>query len=294
MSAQENEQEMTLMTAVADKTKDEIPIAETIRPDSAAEAEILEHLVNSKASFKSQQKNDPELSGDEKKIIALELLRRSQSLFLAKFGKYLKKEHLNYFLHNKPDYETTYHLNQLKRYFDAGARQIDVKNRRYQALKIMVEKGEYFSETEMMKRDPLSYENHIGRFLTEEQKKKRDNIDTTSITFVNLLLESIDRDRLRSVRKAQQEAENEVHEENDSDDDSDEPKNEDEDSNQDKTHWGEAMQSEEPYDREERDSRVKVFCENVPPEERQILREEFVTHMYASFLDGKDAEFDYR
>ncbi|XP_043269159.1 coiled-coil domain-containing protein 97 isoform X2 [Venturia canescens] len=295
MSTKEEKEEMTLCAETADNTDAEVAISttETIQPNSAVEDEILEHLAHTTASFKSQQKNDPELMVDEKKAIALELLRRSHSMFLAKFGKYLKKEHLNYFVGNEQDYEISYHLNQLKRYFDDNARQIDVKNRRYQALKMMVEKGEYFSETEMMKRNPLLYEHHIGRFLSEEQKKKRDNIDTTSITFVNLLLESIDRDRLRNVRKAQQEAEDEVHEENDSDDDSDEDKDEDKDSNQDKVHWGEALQANEPYEREKKENRVKVLHENVPFKEQQILREEFVTHMYANFLDGKDAEFDY-
>lgn len=60
--------------------------------------------------------------------------------------------------------------------------QVKVRNRRFEALKKLVSEGSYFSEYEMKKRNPLLYEQLIGKFLTEEEEKERTGIDTTNIT----------------------------------------------------------------------------------------------------------------
>lgn len=298
MSRDSEAEAMVSSTEVAknEDTNATLPTAQSPKLEESVENEILDCVANSSAIFKSQQKGEPELSLDEKRTIARELLAKSHSLFLAKFGEYMKKEHLDYFRCDEEDYEIRYHTKRLKRYFDNTTRQIDIKNRRYQALKMLVEKGEYFSETEMMKRNPLLYDHLIGQYLTEEQKKKRDNVDTTNITFVNLLLESIERDRQKSVKKKQEDAEDEVLEENDSDEDSDE----DEHARRKKktdcahTHWGEMPGSSGPNEKDLREQKSFQICKNIPSKERQVLREEFVTHMYENFLNGKDIEFDYR
>lgn len=269
------------------------------------EEEILNHVANSKATFKSQQKGEPELTYEEKRAIAEQLLKNNHCSFLSKFGHYLKVEYLNYFSSSE-DYETVYHVNRLQRYFNNSMRRIDVRNKRYEALKALIKKGEYFSECEMMKRNPLLYEHLVGQYLTEEEKKARDTIDTSNVNYVDVLLETIERKKLQEHLESQQEEEDEVQEENDSDDDDDDkddnirtsmpstiPNNETSSNEQIHSHWGENL-SKRSSKVKNKNKNKKLLNKKISNEEVQLLRQEFVTHMYESFLDGKDGDFDYR
>lgn len=258
------------------------------------EEEILNHVANSKAIFKSQQKGEPELTYEEKHAIAEKLLKKSHCLFLSKFGHYLKVEHLEYFSKNK-DYEMVYHINRLQRYFNNSTRRIDVRNKRYEALKTLIEKGEYFSECEMMKRNPLLYEHLVGQYLTEEEKKARDIIDTRSANYVDILMETIERNKLQQHLESQQKEEDEVREENSSDDENDDEDDDSTDStvakinlNKQISHWGGNLNKTiDKY------KAKKLQSNKISNQEIQLLRQEFVTNMYQSFLDGKDRDFDY-
>jgi len=269
----------------------------------ALENELLDHVANSKAIFKSEQKGEPELTFEEKRAIAGKLLEKSHCLFLSKFGHYIKVEHLEYFSKSQ-DYETVYHVNRLQRYFNNSTRHIDIKNRRYEALRTLIEKGEYFSECEMMKRNPLLYEHLVGQYLTEEEKKARDSIDTKSANYVDILMETIERNKLQNRLKSQQKEEDEVREENDSDDDDDDDDDDHDDSKNSvasKTHfekqnhhqWGEDLNEVKNKDKD-RDKLQSSKIHKISNQEIKLLRHEFVTNMYQSFLDGKDRDFDYR
>ncbi|KOC58793.1 Coiled-coil domain-containing protein 97 [Habropoda laboriosa] len=258
--------------------------------EKSLEEKLLNHVANSKAIFKSQQKNDPDLSFEEKLTIARNVLQKSYCLFLSKFGHYMKREHLKYFEKLKDkDYEIAHHFNRLQRYFNNSTRQTDVRNRRYQALKTLIEEGEYFSETEMMKRNPLLYEHLVGQYMTEEQKKIRDNIDTKNITFVNLLMENIERDNLKKKQKLQEEEEQSVLEENDSDEEQEDVYSSIESIDK-VTLWGKTSMSESSSIQH---NRAVIDPDSISKAEKQILKQEFVTNMYQSFLDGKDTDFDY-
>ncbi|XP_078050183.1 coiled-coil domain-containing protein 97-like isoform X2 [Augochlora pura] len=259
------------------------------------EKALLHHVANSKAIFKSQQKDDPDLNFEEKLTIARNLLKKSYCLFLCKFGHYMKKEHLKYFEKSKDeDYEVAYHINRLQRYFNNSTRHIDVRNRRYQALKSLINQGEYFSESEMMKRNPLLYEHLVGRYMTEKQKKRRDNIDTKNITFVNLLMENIERDALKKKQKLQEEEEQNAIEETESDEEEDETPVLKQSSNDElKTlGWGAIPTINLIKHQTEAKSLNTNLC-NISKTEKEILKQEFVSNMYLSFLEGKDSDFDY-
>lgn len=265
---------------------------------NSLEEELLNHVANSEAIFKSQQKEEPELTFKEKRVIAEKLLEKSRCLFLSKFGHYLKMEHLEYF-NKSEDYETAYHINRLRRYFNNSTRHIDVRNRRYEALKMLIEKGEYFSECEMMKRNPLLYEHLVGQYLTEEEKKARDSIDTRSVNYVDVLLETIERHKLEKRLKLQQKAEEEVREENDSDDDDDNSRESVTSKNSNKQiyfQWGEDLDKVTDKNKLDRDKKVQnnKIQHKISNQEIQLFRQEFVTNMYQNFLDGKDRDFDYR
>ncbi|OAD58394.1 Coiled-coil domain-containing protein 97 [Eufriesea mexicana] len=243
--------------------------------DKSLEEELLCYVAKTKAIFKSQQKDDPDLTFEEKLTIARNILHKSYCLFLSKFGHYMKKEHLRFFEKNKDeDYEVAYHFNRLQRYFNSSARQTDVRNRRYQALKTLIQEGEYFSETEMMKRNPLLYEHLIGQYMTEKQKNIRDNIDIKNITFVNLLMESIERDRLNEKQKLQVEEEQNIMEENDSDE-------EQEDTcaseyNEEKILWGRTSESQNNIQHKSEKVQNPHSISNF---EKQILKQEFITNI---------------
>ncbi|XP_043489866.1 coiled-coil domain-containing protein 97 [Polistes fuscatus] len=261
------------------------------------ENELLNYLAGSDANFKSQQKDDPELTFEEKRTIASDLLKKSYCLFLAKFGHYLNEEYLKYFDSVKDEnYEISYHINRLRRHFNNSIRQRDIKNRRYEALKKLIEEGEYFSESEMMKRNPLLYEHLVGQYLTQKQKETRDNIDMKNITFVHLLMESIERNWVKEREKLQKEEEEEdnVIEENDSDDtnESSLPKQSNLETEPIKS-WGEFTDVPVKQEQKTKTKQTDKSVQQISNKEKQILKEEFVTHMYQSFLEGKDPDFDY-
>ncbi|XP_011690830.1 PREDICTED: coiled-coil domain-containing protein 97 [Wasmannia auropunctata] len=280
----------------------DLPVSDVKR--DALGDELLDHVANSKAIFKSQQKEEPELSFEEKRAIAGKLLERSHCLFLSKFGRYMRMEHLEYFGRSQ-EYETVYHVSRLRRYFNNSTRHIDVKNRRYEALKTLIEKGEYFSEREMMRRNPLLYEHLVGRYLTREEREARDNIDTKSASYVDVLMETIERNKLQNHLESQQREEDETREESDSDDsndddDDDSVESETKETEQKHYQWGEVVdvtkhkdRSREKKKKKEQGERLQNKVHKISNEEIKLFRQEFVTNMYQSFLDGKDRDFDY-
>ncbi|KAJ8922554.1 hypothetical protein NQ315_007584 [Exocentrus adspersus] len=247
---------------------------------------------NESICFKSQQKWDPDLTTKEKSDIALDIFEKSKLSFLLRFGKYLKREHLAYFEqftdHCEPDYEEIdLVLKDLYRSVSGSAHQVDVKNRRYAALLQMVSEDSYFSEIEMMKRNPLLYEQLVGQYLTNDEKKERDKYKMDEqATFVKILMEGIERDDAEIVRKHEEEKEDDQMEEEDtSDDDGGDTRSSSPAPST--SRWGEF----------EEDKRHRPKKKNKPPEitaqERLLLKEEFITTMYQSFLEGKDEDFNY-
>lgn len=60
--------------------------------------DLLNHLsLNNIAFIKYQQRDEEELNINQRKIIAENLLRKSFTMFLNRFGKYLETDHFNYF-----------------------------------------------------------------------------------------------------------------------------------------------------------------------------------------------------
>lgn len=170
--------------------------------------QMIDYLINRQdVFFKSQQRNESDLTAHEKANIANSILQKSKSNFLARFGKQIQEQHLSYFENYMEDedegYDLKFYIQNLKRYF-SKKRTTDIKNRRYGALNKLVKDDDYFTETEMMKRNPLLYDQLVGQYMTQEEKNKRDNINTQNITFVNILLEGIDRDTTRQKQKEQQ------------------------------------------------------------------------------------------
>jgi hypothetical protein len=152
-----------------------------------------------------------------------------------------------------------------------------VRNRRYAAmLKMVKDRNSYFSEEEMIRRDPALFEEVVGQYLTAAEKHARRDFDPRSSTLVEIILDSID-----------QKAENERKENENLNATEDENS---QDMSEDSSHeeqWGN-------FDGEKKTKERKRKSNFVSNGERELLKEEWTTIIYNNFISGKDSEFfDY-
>ncbi|OWR41590.1 vacuolar protein sorting-associated protein 35 [Danaus plexippus plexippus] len=146
--------------------------------------------------------------------------------------------------------------------------------------------SDYFSEKQMMYRNPLLYEQLVGQFLTDEEIKERDAVDSQNLTFLGMILDTVDRNEMREIKNKQllMDEDNCSEQTNDSVDDGSDDVNDDENK-----HWGgfdipDTKPEPKPQDRPQ--------C-MINANERNLLREEFLQEMYSSFIEGRDINFDY-
>ncbi|XP_053695617.1 coiled-coil domain-containing protein 97 [Sabethes cyaneus] len=278
------------------------------------EADLVEYISrDQKVFYKSQQINDPELTVEEKLNILKEVLSKSHTTFLSRFGHFIKEDHLRYFEQDQetcgysPDerYEVEYYLEKIRRSHNGG-REREIRNRRYAALKQLVQDGSYFSEMEMMQREPLLYEQLVGQYLTEQERKARDAEGSKKDSLVSILFNGIDKDNTDALRKEQQSEETRMEQvaagcedEDDSEDSGRE--NRPETPAFSRAQWGNFDVEEEERlkniqlerDAEKRNKKYSVPVSMVTAGERDLLRDEFIGTMYSKFISGEDGEFDY-
>jgi hypothetical protein len=124
---------------------------------------------------------------------------------------------------------------------------------------------------------------------------------------VNLLLEQMDREKVRKLREEQEDEEKNVMEENEEDSENEMDAESDDDSEEDnhldKTLWGEELTDVVPSvsnrtkklnDKKSQENGNEINIEDVSDAEKKLLLEEFRSNMFSSFLQGKDVDFDYR
>lgn len=285
---------------------DEHHTADTVK------TEMINHLVlENKAYFRSQQINDPDITENERRSIAEKLLQQSHKSFLFRFGAHIKEEHLSYFEDQRyssdDEYEMKYLLNDIRTKLKNRVR--DVRNRRYVALQKMLDSTTYFSEKEMMSREPLLYEQLIGRYMTDSERRLRDGVNE-DVEYSGVLLERISNNHVSEL-KEKQENDEQCLAEFDSDD-SDSVSQDTDLSMTHKNgiineklfpqtpasfrqHWGEFdtkdCRTTEP---------AAVIVKRIVPkqnyitaEEKDLLKEEFIGIMHSKFLSGEDADFNY-
>ncbi|KAH8029157.1 hypothetical protein HPB51_023703 [Rhipicephalus microplus] len=229
---------METNVANAESTIDGATAESEVVDDVAAEQrrQILDTVAASEGFFKHQQRGEPDLSYEEKREIAEK---------------------------TRVDYEVDFHVTEIERRSRRGssrALSVQTKNRRYEALERLKTGGEYFSDKEMRRRNPLLFEQMIGRYMTEKEKLDLDKMDFSTLTFSGLLMEHIDRNEVTSLRRQQQDLEEATFEESDSDSEEEE------------------CEDDAPH---------------VSATEKRLLRNEFMNTMYESFLSGKDKDYDY-
>lgn len=138
--------------------------------------DMLQRLAHSSAHFKHQQRNEPDLTPNQKYEIAREIFENKPRLFLARFKQHLAMKDIPCFQEHAGDYEIDFHLSEIQKWDSKNYKRKKVKNRRYKALMEMMSIGdEYFTEDAMKSRDPLLYEELIGQHLTEEERVEKAN-----------------------------------------------------------------------------------------------------------------------
>ena len=225
--------------------------------------DIIKTVSCSEGFFRHQQRDEPDLSVEEKSKIATELISSKPGLFLSRFGKFLTEDQLTYFENLKTaNYECEFYLRQVRQEQCRYINQNKVKNRRYAALRNMLETNDdYFSWEAMKARQPLLHEQLVGRFLTTEEKEMEERPDMSNCSLSKIILDHMDLNKERDDKKRMKEEE-EVEE---FDTDEDEPEDGNDDEELGRLDGG-----------------------------RDFLRQQFVKSVYQTFLAGKDTGFDYR
>ena len=158
------------------------------------------------------------------------------------------------------------------------------KNRRYEALSRMVDDSDYFTEQEMQRRDPILYDQLIGRYHTKEERaaflkliestQYKENCTPLS----DMLMAHMEReDGEFSQRRIDQE---------------DQMEREQAARDADLEEEGEEMEEDDGAGRNMMSEEFEGG-EEIDEEEKDLLKEEFFTTMYTRFLEGKDNDFDY-
>lgn len=140
---------------------------------------LFKRIVSEKSAFfRSQQKNEPELTDEEKYEIVSKLYVDKPPLFLSRYSNFMSKNDCQWFkcYTEEPGVssdsgEIDFYLKKLNSSSQKSYKN-KVKNRRYAYLKHLIEKTDYFSDYEMRKRHPLLFEQMIGKYQSENEMRQ--------------------------------------------------------------------------------------------------------------------------
>ncbi|XP_023950866.1 coiled-coil domain-containing protein 97 [Bicyclus anynana] len=245
--------------------------------------DIIDYLVRcANISFKNPHYNKAEIRTSEKIQVAYKMYTQSPTQFLIQFGKYLSPNHIEYFQNveinnTNKDYKAC--IEQLKLYHSNECKNKRIRNRRYRAMQ-KLQDTDYFSEKQMMYRNPLLYEQLVGQYMTDEEKLERDGADNENLTFLSMILETVDRNEMRETKNRQMLIEGETSTQTLQDTESTPSQGK---------RWGDFdVPDTKPNYIPETEKRCMINAN-----ERNLLREEFLQEMCSSFIEGRDIDFDY-
>lgn len=230
------------------------------------ENKMFFHIIEKGTVVKSQQRDEKDLTQEEKIGFLRETFKKNKSSFLFRFGRYLSISDLQNFEDDNENSDCKYYINKLKEELNPKIIEARVKNRRFNYLKRTLRNTSYFSDEEMKYRCPLLYQQYIEQYKTEEDLLKEKEKDLAQNTLSQFLLGTVD----KKIYEARCRIEEEQLEEFDSADESDED---------DKI--------------VEFDKYMNKDTAKLPDEEKERFRCEFVSLMEERFLSGEDKDFDY-
>ncbi|XP_006812209.1 coiled-coil domain-containing protein 97-like [Saccoglossus kowalevskii] len=242
---------------------------------------MIKRIANSDARIKNQQRDEPDLTEEQKMDIVGEILKKKPAIFLERFGTFLLEEDLELFKSFENDYVINFYLEDIKKRLNTKKNATKVRNRRYEAMKELTNKGSYFSEDAMQERDPLMYEHYIGQYLTKQEKEERmKKIDQSDLRFSTILMDFMDRKDIEENLEKQKEAEDDMLEEEDTDTEDEEDEKM-------------VFASREDDESDDSDSALKDTDIAITAEEKNMLRLEYLKTMQIRFISGNDKDFDY-
>ncbi|XP_013179406.1 PREDICTED: coiled-coil domain-containing protein 97 [Papilio xuthus] len=250
--------------------------------------DIIDYLVRcANISFKNSHVHGSDIKRSEKIKTAYNIFIKSPTEFLTQFGKYLSPNHLPYFenmLNDKSFNDTAFDncIKHLRIYHSERSTHKRIKNRRFRALQKMQEETDYFSEKQMMFRNPLLYEQLVGQYLDDEEVLQRDSGDTKDLTFLNIILRTVEMNEMNETKHRQM-----LEEDQESVDEKEAVKK---DKKPKKKMWGDF---DEPDTQPTPKFKAPRADAPITSNERALLKEEFYQEMYSSFLEGRDEDIDY-
>ncbi|CDW56699.1 DUF2052 domain containing protein [Trichuris trichiura] len=243
---------------------------------------MLESMLNRIADtpgayFKSQQRNEPDLTLEERLLILRNLYKDRPCGFLSRYEQMLTANDLLLFDHVRGMYEADFFLRSCYSFvlilfrrnpYELGIEKkknrpsdVQIKNRRYTKLRQLISKGEYFSDNEMQRREPFLYDQMVARYMTEEESAKQ--LHTEEITSLSGVLLHLHDSMMTNDEKNKQ---------------------------QDIYYRQKMLERNNSTDGEDSDD---ALSDRVIPDEKEQSREDFVRIMHERFLSGAD-DFDYR
>jgi len=215
----------------------------------------------------------PELTLEEKQVKLRQLLQKDPPLFLERYGRALTPKELDLFVAPyQGNYEVSWHLSRLRQDSNKSAKALEKqrKNRRYQKMLQLLEDGEFFSEEEMKVRQPVLYQQYVGKYRKDPLRPSMKNKPTlTDKLMIRCELEDADEVIMRHEQQDFEEEE----------EDSEEAE-EEEESEEDNTTANGKMEEDK-------------MNQDPHGELERADYEEFMSIMQRRFLDGREVGFDY-
>lgn len=124
---------------------------------------IFNRICSNNITIVSQQRNEPDLTREEKHHILEQLYSTNPEKFIYRFGSLLTNDELNEHFDSNADY--------IRILINSNREKI-CANRRYVYMQQLIADGEYFSDESMKERSPLLYEQMIGKYQDENNKSR--------------------------------------------------------------------------------------------------------------------------
>jgi hypothetical protein len=191
--------------------------------------------------FKTLRYGEVELNQEEKLKQMHSTLHSDPSLFLSKWGRHLSQNTLRLFQVIKDNYEVDFYLDSLlyqePEDLDMTALHIRqdrvpprksamhqlAQNRRYEYLQRELRLSDYFSDESIQLREPVLYDQFVGRHVPAKEKSKPFEND---MTLVNRILSNMDRKFVQDHLQEQKIIEEEQFEEEEEDEEDEEDEDE--------------------------------------------------------------------
>lgn len=100
--------------------------------------DMFRAVSESHVPIRSQQKGEPEFSHEQKMSMLLDLYQTKPLIFLERFHKVLKEEHLSCFSQLSGDYTANFYFEEIRRTSLKKVHHTRVRNKRYAALQQLI------------------------------------------------------------------------------------------------------------------------------------------------------------